>query len=332
MEGEGLSNSGTDEMIKQKQLANKRSMTTSWTRKPACLTVQIITPKKWLLNGLWFGPVKPKHLIVWVHGLTSSAFSMGHVVEKLINRDTAVLTFNNRGFGIVNSISQNKKKNSRTIVAGGAHEVFSECVDDIQGAINFARTTGVRDIYLAGHSTGCQKSVYWASKKSGGKAVRGIILFAPVSDYADLLQRDNGGRRKRLTKLAQGFLKRGKPHEFLPEPADVFPWGTFFCDAQRYLSLYTADSDETIFCYEQKGKIPKALCAVKVPLLVLWAENDEFADRSAAETAQWFGSHIRSKHEVAIIPGVSHNFRGREKSVASLLHRWIDSLGNAKPK
>ena len=67
--------------------------------------VEIVTPKKFVLKGLWFKPKKPKQAIVFVHGLGGSAFSMLPTVSKLVDAQTAVLTFNNRGHDVVSGLS-----------------------------------------------------------------------------------------------------------------------------------------------------------------------------------------------------------------------------------
>src|SRR3989344_888590 len=145
----------------------------------ACHLVEIVTPKKVVLNGLWFGPTKPRRVIVWVHGLGSSMFSKLEIVDELVDKKTAVLMFNNRGHDKVASV---RKTNGAYVKAGAVHEVFTDCVDDIQGAIHFAKRRGAKNVWLAGHSTGCQKAVYWASKK--GRGVRGVIILGPMSDYS----------------------------------------------------------------------------------------------------------------------------------------------------
>src|SRR3989344_2497057 len=145
-----------------------------------CHVVEIVTPKRYILNGLWFGPRKAKNLIIFIHGLTASAFSMKRMVAALLGKDTAVMTFNNRGFEKITEIKRRRGRKTEWVRAGATHEIFTECADDIQGAVNVARRAGAKRIYLAGHSTGCQKAVYWASK-SGGRGVKGIILFGPLS-------------------------------------------------------------------------------------------------------------------------------------------------------
>ncbi|MDR3571803.1 MAG: alpha/beta fold hydrolase [Candidatus Pacebacteria bacterium] len=276
--------------------------------------VQITTPKNFLLNGLWFGPKKPKQVLIWIHGLTSSMFSMHSVVQSLVNKNTAVVVFNNRGH---DSVSKLKSTRGISYEAGSAHERFTDCVDDIQGAIDFVRKTGVKRIFLAGHSTGCQKAVYWASKKGAG--VKGIVLLAPVSDYAGALKRHGAAKLSRIASYARKLVKSGKPNEFIPASL----WPEELNDAQRFLSLYTPDSSEEIFTYIDPNKKPRALQKVKLPILVLWAQEDEFADRPASEATAWFEKHLKPSDTVLTVAGVGHGFKGGEGRVAKVVAEFM---------
>ena len=294
-------------------------MTTSTRLKP-CHLIDIVTPKRFKLNGLWFGPAKPKRAIIFIHGLSGSAFGTT-LAEAFVDADTAVVTFSNRGHSKVAKIYRldSTKKGYHSVLAGQAHEVFTECADDIQGAIDAVRSVGVRDIYLAGHSTGCQKSVYYASRKGKQKDVKGIILLAPLSDYASAFKSDEGGRLARATKIAQELVKKGKKHDLLPASVAQGP-----IDAQRFLSLYTPDSAEEIFTYAQPKKSPRAFKSIEVPVLVLLAADDEYGDRPAGDIAAWFEKHTKSEQFSAhVIPDTGHSFMGKEKSVASLVHRTL---------
>lgn len=285
-----------------------------------CGVVSILTKKRLFNKGLWLGPVRPKKLIVWVHGLGSSAFSMLNVVEKLVDKNTAVLTFNNRGSGVVNRVSRKTRKKGKIEYGGAAHEVFTECIDDVEGAIRFARKREAKEIYLAGHSTGCQKSVYWAAKR--GHGVKGIILLAPVSDYAAGLKQFGKARVARATKYARALMNRGKKHELLP--LSVWPE---LLDAQRFLSLYTPESVEDVFPYAQKGKRPVLLEKVKVPILTLWAGNDEYSDRPGSEVVAWFKKHVTSDQSAAhLVPKANHSFKKTEGHAVRIARRWLQNL------
>ncbi len=275
-----------------------------------CQYVEIITPKKFLLNGLWFGAAKPKRVFIFVHGLGGSLFGGLSFVEYLADADTAVLLFNNRGHDGVSTLRHTDRK--KKIKAGAAHEVFIDCVDDLQGAIDFAKMYA-KQIYLVGHSTGCQKSIYWAHKKKSN-GVNGIVLLAPISDYASFVAEHGAAQVVRAATAARALVDRGQKHALMPEDS----CGAGF-DAQRFLSLYTSDSVEEIFSYAQSNKVPKILASVRAPILVLLAEKDEYADRPAKSMATWFDQRIKSPHMIEIVPRATHNFCDAEQSVAKTM-------------
>lgn len=275
-------------------------------RMRQCLAFEFETPKGYTMRALWFGPKKPKRVVIFLHGLGGSAFSVSGVLDRIVGRDTAVLSFNNRGFEMVTVL---RRKDSERERGGAAHETFTECIDDIEGAIAFVRRAGIRDIYLAGHSTGCQKSVYWGHKR--GKGVKGIILLAPISDHEAELFRQGKRKFERMLKKAQALVAGGKPHELVPK--DV--WYEVL-DAQRLVSLYAPNTAENTFPYGRPQQRPVALRSLKIPVLVLWAAKDEYADRPAREVAHWFDTNIKSPHKVVVIPEVGHGFKGGEAQAA----------------
>ncbi|PIR82147.1 hypothetical protein COU20_03960 [Candidatus Kaiserbacteria bacterium CG10_big_fil_rev_8_21_14_0_10_59_10] len=287
-------------------------------RMPVSYRIRIATPKKYLLDGLWFGAKKPRRIIVWVHGLSSSAFSQSHMVSALADERTAVVTFNNRGFEKVAKLRRAGELRSKQV--GGAHEVFTECVDDIQGAVNFARRAGAKDIYLVGHSTGCQKSAYWAYRKAGGRGVKGIVLLAPVADYEAGLKMYGKARIEKAIRAARALVRRGKARELLPQ--SVWPETL---DAQRFLSLNLPDSvEQSIFSYFEPHRASRVLRGVKVPLFAAVAEKDEYAITPAQDIVAWLRKESRARRlETLVVRGASHGFRGHERSLARAIKRFI---------
>ncbi len=280
--------------------------------------IEIQTPKKFLLNGLWFGPTKPKKVIIWVHGLSSSAFSKLGIVEQLIDKDTAVMTFNNRGSSTVTRtrlINVKKKDGYDFVLSGGAHEVFTESADDIQGAVDFARKNGAQEIYLAGQSTGCQKITHYATRKGNEAKIKGVILLAPLSDYSLALHSYTKRELTKATQVARSLVRKGKKHAIIPG---------WWMDAQRFLSLNTPRSSEEIFSYVSPQIIPRTYRALRTPAFILLAGADEYGDRPAKELGEWFKRHSRSKRfKLQIIPKVPHSFRGGEKQIAKAVRAWI---------
>lgn len=281
--------------------------------------IEILTPKHFILDGFWFGPRRAKRVIIFVHGLGSSAFQT-RIPSPWVDAHTAVITFNNRGHDIIAGIKKkvSGKKGYRRTKGGMAHEVFSESVDDLEGAVTFARRAGAKEIYLAGHSTGCQKSVFYAYKKKR-TGLAGIILLAPVSDQAAVLHMIGKAKTTRAERVARAFVRRGKSHDLLPKSV----WHETV-DAQRFLSLYAQDSVEEIFSYADPEMRPRAYASVKIPLLVVWAEKDEFGSHPVSATMAWFVAWQHSKRfDSVVVKGALHGFQGQERDVARVIKKWV---------
>lgn len=280
---------------------------------------EIHTPKKFILNGIWFGPKRAKRVLIHVHGLGGNMLnSVGRALADIMtDSQTAVLSFNNRGNGIISKVYKDAPKSKKgydRIVAGSAHEVFADCVDDIEGAVRYARSHGAKEVYLVGHSTGCQKSLYWASKK--GKGVDGIVLLAPVADYPAMKNAVGTKALSRASTTAKKLIAQKKKHQLLPP--SIWPE---LIDAQRFLSLYSGASYEEIIPYWNPKRNPKALRSIQIPILAVIAGNDEYHDRPAAEIAGWFLEHIFTG-EATVIPDAPHSFHGKFDEV----HDAIDSF------
>lgn len=282
----------------------------------AAHVVEIITPKNFLLNGLWFGSKRPKRVLIWIHGLTSSAFSKQGIIEHLTDKETAVLTFNNRGHDNVARVSN--IATGKSILAGAAYEKFEDCVDDIDGAITFAKKIKAKEIYLVGHSTGCQKAIYWAHKKA--KRVQGVVLLAPISDYAGMVAKYGLPKLRIMQALAKAMLRSGRSHEFVQSKF----WTDEPNSPQRFLSLYTADSvEQSIFSYFDSKKPAHILKKVQTPILAIFAQKDEYADRPAQEIVNWMEEHTKTQLLSLVVKNATHGFKGHEKPVAKAIKLWI---------
>lgn len=280
----------------------------------------ITTPQRFLLKALFLGDKKAKNIFIYLHGLGGSVFSQINFLESLVDSRTAVLTFNNRGHDIISRtrrINAQKASGQESVTIGMAHEVFSDCVDDIDGAVSWAQKAGFKNIYLIGHSTGCQKSICYLSKRKK-PAIKGAVLLAPISDYADTYTLTDKKIYNRALAYAKKMVEEGKKHELMP----LIIWPEII-DAQRWLSLYTADSDEEIFSYAS-NRHPITLLKNKKPVLIVLAEKDEFSDRPMFEIANWFKSVLSGREvQIKIIKDASHYFSDDFNSLRSLIKKWL---------
>lgn len=284
--------------------------------------IKIITPKKYILDGLWFGPQKPKRVVIFVHGLSSNAFNDTDFVMPLVDKKTAVLTFSNRGhdvIAILRRLAPGTKKGYVGKFAGVSHEVFTDSADDLAGVVNLARRRGAKEVYLVGHSTGCQKSIYYLSKKNNQRKVAGVALLCPISDYASLTTGVTSRQYKNALKVAKDLWRRGRKHELMPK--NVWPR---VIDVQRFLSLYTPESVEEIFSYTQASKTPRIFKKITIPLLVVLAGEEQHSDIPADILEAWFKKNTNSSDYTAtIIPGANHGFYKRVKQLNLVLSNWL---------
>lgn len=285
--------------------------------------ITIATPRHLLLNGLWFGSLRPQTVYIYLHGLSGTFFYQSELTASLADKRTAVISFNNRGSGLTNGY---RRLNSRSaqgydhVLGGVQHEVFTDCRDDIAGAVAYARRLGARRIFLIGHSTGCQKSVYYLAHKPDPR-VKGAVLLAPLSDYSTVSQDGSPAAYRRSLSAARRLVKAGKPHTLLPEGF----WPLVY-DAQRFLSLYTPASAEEIFTYSS-GKAPRTLNKVKKPLFIFLAENDQFNDRPATEILAWFKKTLsKQRADFVLVKGVRHNFLPRYPLVKKKIQAWARNI------
>jgi acetyl esterase/lipase len=255
-----------------------------------------------------------------IHGLGGNLLSMNTLTERLVSDSCCVLHFSNRGHDIISRVKKidNRKKSGKTSFYGGAaHEVFTDCVDDIQGAIEFARSNGAKKIFLIGHSTGCQKITYFLSKKSSLSYITGVILISPLSDFAGSINKMGIATYEQLLKLSITYIQMGTPHTLLPDTLSPEP-----IDAQRFLSLYTPMSEEEIFSYVDSSR-PSLFSKIHYPLLVLFGEHDEFADRPIGDIVSWFDTHHNSiQYQSTIIKGADHGLTDKEKEAIAKITAW----------
>jgi len=283
------------------------------------LPVKIQIPKKFLLDGLLLKQNSSDTFYIFIHGLGGNLFSQIELAQKLSGPKNNILVFNNRGNGIISKIKQIDTKNAhgyKSHSIGMAHEIFTDCLDDIEGAINYVSKLGAKKIFLIGHSTGCQKSIYYLSKKAN-PLVKGVVLLAPMSDFADTFAFTEKKVYQKAVAYSKKKISNGCPHDLLPPNI----W-KYTIDAQRFLSLYTADSKEEIFSYAS-GKKPITLKKVKEPILVMLAGNDEYRDRPVSEIATWF-ERVLSGYNIKIetIDNAPHSFKEYTDDVVKEVKNW----------
>lgn len=248
------------------------------------------------------GRRRSETLLIYVHGMGSN-FYRSRLKKAFLSMGPRagfdVLSFNNRG-------AEDLTLNER----------FEDGLDDISGALAFARDRGYKRAALAGHSTGCQKIVHHQAVRHE-PMVRGLALLAIGDDYA-ITRAESGPRFARNVRKARHMIEKGRGGETLPGQ-----WMRF--SARRYLSIADPQRVEASL-FDMNGPL-RHFRRVSIPVLAVMPGADEFLQMPAAElllrlrkvtTSQAFASWV--------VPGADHGFHGHEEWVARRVFRWMKSL------
>src|SRR2546422_4331334 len=260
-------------------------------------------------------PRRRRHTaLIWVHGLGSVFPSAQPLIRELSRRlNTAGIGYfklNNRGHDVV--AGRGKR------LAGAAFERFGQSVEDIRAMVTFARQRGYRRVMLAGHSTGANKVLHYAAR-ARDRRVSGIILLGPISDVAAEAKRLGWRELRRRVAAAERIVRR--------DPQGLVPRAWGYWSARRYISLYRPGEDEDVFPYYRPGARWTALRSVRLPIAAIVGSRDEFLDRPAQEVIDAFARHASGAPSVtgAVVRGARHGFQSRERELADLIVRWIQS-------
>ncbi len=278
-----------------------------------------------MLYGMLKAP-RPKtdYAILHVHGLTGSFYgsnSIPDIAKKANNKGIAFMSILTRGSYVVEEFSYADKKR---LLAGGALERFEDSVYDIEGGIKALLDMGYSKIFIEGHSTGCQKLLYYMNSrfyKKHIKNIAGISLISPVDDYSYDLHKLGENRYYKKIKLAKKIkgkslfmpMEKGHAHDEL-------------IGVNRFLSTALKTNPESKALYYH-GNLAY-ISGIKAPLMAIFGSNDEYmVDTSPLEALELIKSKYTGRSiETRIIKNTGHTFRGKREELANALVNFYSML------
>ncbi len=261
--------------------------------------------------------------ILHVPGINGNFYEdpfLDHMWNLAERKGITFLSINTRGHDYVNELDRKNASGYKTVYIGGALEDFEDCIIDIKAGADFLRSKGCKRIILQGHSTACQKTVYYASKTKD-KNVCGLILLAHADDM-NLIKKMLGKDFDKTLKLTEGMLKEKKGDEFMPRWTVTLP----VISAKRLLSLISPSSMEARL-FDYTGDMEEVR-SITLPILDVVAGGDIYLTLPAEKTLDVVKSKaLKSKSfDCIIIKNAPHDFRGYEKELAGAINKWLDSV------
>lgn len=268
---------------------------------------------------------RPAAGVIHVHGLAGNFYEnrfVDNVAAAVVDRDLCFLTINTRGRDYLSDFICEKPDGTKTYTQiGGIHEVFEDCLADIDAWVGFLRAGGIRRIVLQGHSHGALKVAYYLFKRPDPGIV-GLVLLSPSDDFG--CQRARIGERfDEALRVARGMAGDGGGRDLMPEAYFHYP-----VSASTYLDIFDEGSKLRMFNLSRTdaGEFPE-LRSIGVPVLALVGSVDEaFLDTPAAYLEQ-MRTEMKSTPDFSghVIEGAPHNYLDYEESVAERIGTWLGS-------
>ncbi|MEK6860892.1 MAG: alpha/beta hydrolase [Nanoarchaeota archaeon] len=257
--------------------------------------------------------------ILFIHGMGGNFYR--NIAIKMsrifLNGGFDLFSTNTRGHDEVSKFLIKRRKKLKSVIIGASFEKFEDSVYDIKSAINILNSMKYRQIILVGHSTGCQKAIYYIYKTRDIR-IKATILLAPADDYN--LQKEWFGRLFRsLNKKAKILIKKRKGNKLL---FDMLKERDVLWSAQRFNSVTDLNRVESrLFNYE--GKL-REFKKIKIPILVIWGEKEQHAILPIKKYVEILKNNTSSKKFGSlIIKNADHGFRSYENQVAHNMVNWI---------
>jgi pimeloyl-ACP methyl ester carboxylesterase len=266
-----------------------------------------------VLHGFMAGTKGSNTCVLYVHGMGGNFYSgrlVGSLEQGCLREGFGFLSINTRGHD-GESRGGFEGGGRKPIRMGTRFERFEDSKYDIDGAVKFARGCGFSKIVLVGHSTGCQKILYYQrSRKS--RFVKALVFLAPDDDY-NLNRKMLGRRFAGTVSMARRMIVNGKGWTY----AERLPFSP-----RRFLSVADPNRIEArLFNYE--GAL-KDFSSVRIPMLAAFGTADEGAVKPVHEYLDMLKHATSSRaFRAVLIDGATHSFRGEERETVRSVMAWL---------
>ncbi len=292
------------------------------------------------LPGLLFTPQQPtKKAAIYLHGNGSASVFYSvkrahNLAQAFAKKGVALLLFNNRGAHLIKKLTRLDGQGNQLedVQLGTTYELIEDCVHDIDGAVNFLKSSQYEQLFLVGHSTGANKICVFDYYQPNNDFV-GYVLMAGGDDTGLMYQSINDKNAFfSYVEEAQGKIAAGKGRELVPQ--HISHW---LLSYQSFFDIANPDGNYNCFPFLeflnewQFSTLPlfRYFKAITKPSLVIYGENDEFApEKSGQKALEILRQQAQGKnnYQFDLIVDSDHSFHGHEDTLGELVVDWIDSI------
>jgi pimeloyl-ACP methyl ester carboxylesterase len=302
--------------------------------------VTLLASDKVALPGLLYtSPQKTVKAAIWLHGMGENGVFykptlMNTLGTALTERDIAFLAFNNRGANLkktLNRADETLPEEDRRYQSGTHYELITDCIKDIDGAIDFLKQKGFHELYLLGHSTGAVKVCVYDNlvKRS---AFKKYVLAGPGDDTG--LWFSYLGERKfwKAINYAAKAVSQGDPQHIMPKYSGMHPFS-----AQSAWDILNPDGHYNVFPFYEATiqrlstkPLFEEYRGINTPTLVIIGEQDQTADTFGGTAkvldimmAQTPNSMLKQT-DFMHVAEANHSFHGTEAAFSQKVGDWLN--------
>lgn len=272
------------------------------------------------MPGILYTPDKAtKKIVIHVHGLSGNFYEdnfLDNISKAYANKGIAFLTFNNRGREFITELWKGKE----CVIIGGCFERFKDCILDIEGVINYVKEKGYQDIILEGHSYGCNKVVYYYTKKKD-KSVKKIVLLAPCDIPSEVTKFLTKEEYETAQKEATKLVNAGKENELIPFSIMAngkIAAGTYYND------FLPGGEDDFIRYADRESRKSKVLNKLDIPVLVIFGDKDECVLTEKIDTVKRYLYNNIEDCNIQIIKETDHSYTDKYEELAQIIKNNIE--------
>lgn len=261
-----------------------------------------------ILNGVLFSEKKSDTVLIAITGIHGNFYSnpfyfnIGETLCK--NGIDFIYAQTNDAFGEIETF--NTKKNCKEII-GSHNERFFYTEEDIFAYLNFAEKN-YKNIFLAGHSLGANKVIYFLSKNPDAN-IKKFLLLSPAN-----LSYMMSGVTDDEKKIIKKFVDYGQGEKILP-----FAFmGWVVCTANTANDWLSGILDNTTKNFSQVEKI------IHSGALVI-GTYDNFTCGDPKNFLENINNHFKNpeKNELIFIEKTGHTYQQKEQEIADIILKYL---------
>ena len=266
--------------------------------------LDIETKRGSILDGVLFCQTKnPDTVLIAITGIHGNFFSNPFYYNfgETLNKGNIDFIYAQTCDALGREKKINKKTGKEEYI-GSWNEDFKNTDEDVEAYINYAEKNNYKNIYLAGHSLGANKIIYYLSRNHD-KRVKKYILLSPAN-ITHLLN----GVSDYEKKIIKEYKKNGKDNEFIP--FELFGW----------IECITRTAYDWVFD-NILNNVHVEINNIEHSGAMLIGTYDRFTYGDPSGFLENINNHTKhpEKNKLIFVPNTGHTYQGKQQKVADML-------------